>query len=180
MIEIGLMQSEEPARALYDNYIRNGLITQIARIQPGKDIEQAHMRGRSSIAHWVYEKGKTDNVIEIVKRDDKTYVRINDYARLRNLFGEMLKEVQRIKSEGDYEAGRNMIENYGVRIDSTLHREILARYEKLNLAPYSGFVNPRLIPVTDKEGRITDVKVEYCSDYLGQMMEYGRKYSFLN
>lgn len=180
MIEIGLMQSEEPAKALYDNYIRNGLLTQIVRIQPGKDIEQAHMRGRAAIAHWVYEKGKADNVIEIAKRDDKTYVRINDYARLRNLFGEMLKEVQRIKSEGDYEAGRNMIENYGVKIDSTLHREILARYEKLNLAPYSGFVNPRLIPVTDKEGRITDVKVEYCSDYLGQMMEYGRKYSFLN
>jgi dipeptidyl-peptidase-3 len=180
MIEIGLVQSEEPAKALYDSYIRNGLITQIVRIQPGKDIEQAHMRGRAAIAHWVYEKGRGENVTEIVKRDDKTYVRINDYAKLRTLFGDMLKEVQRIKSEGDFEAGRNMIENYGVKIDPELHKEILARYEKLNLAPYSGFVNPRLIPVTDKEGKITDVKVEYCSDFLGQMMEYGKKYSFLN
>ncbi len=179
MIEIGLVQSEEPSKALYDNYIRNGLLTQIVRIQPGKDIEQAHMRGRAAIAHWVYEKGKGDNVIEIVKRDGKTYVKINDYAKLRTLFGDMLKEVQRIKSEGDFEAGKNMIENYGVKIDPALHKEILARYEKLNLAPYSGFVNPRLIPFTDKDGTITDVKVEYCSDYLGQMMEYGRDYSFL-
>ena len=179
MIEMGLMPSDEPAKALYDNYIRNGLITQIVRIKPGKDIEQAHMRCRSAIAHWVFEKGKAENVIETVKRDDKTYVRINDYMKLRTLFGEMLREVQRIKSEGDFEVGRSMIENYGVKIDQDLHKEILARYEKLNLAPYSGFVNPIMTAVTDAQGNITDVKIEYCSDYLGQMMEYGKKYSFL-
>ena len=180
MVETGLMQSDEPAKAAYDNYIRNGLITQIVRIKPGKDIEQAHMRNRSSIAHWVYEKGSKDNVIEMASRDGKTFVKINDYEKLRVLFGEMLKEVQRIKSEGDFEAGKNMIETYGVKIDPVLHAEILARYEKLNMAPYSGFVNPVLVPVVDAEGKITDVKVEYCSDFLGQMMEYGKKYSFLN
>jgi dipeptidyl-peptidase-3 len=179
MTEIGLVPSDEPAMAMYDNYIRNGFLTQIVRILPGKDIEQAHMRCRSSIAHWVYEKGKADNVIEVVKRDGKTYVRINDYQKLRSLFGEMLKEVQRIKSEGDFAAGKNMIENYGVKIDQELHKEILARYAGLNLAPYSGFVNPVMTPVTDSNGKITDVKIEYCSDFLGQMMEYGKKYSFL-
>ena len=180
MIETGLMQSDEPAKAMYDSYIRNGLITQIVRIKPGKDIEQAHMRNRSAIAHWVYEKGRSANVIEMVSRDGKTFVRVNDYGKLRILFGEMLREVQRIKSEGDFEAGKNMIEKYGVKIDPVLHAEILARYEKLNLAPYSGFVNPVLKPVVDAQGKITDVKVEYCSDFLGQMMEYGKKYSFLN
>jgi len=178
MIETGLMPSDEPAMALYDNYIRNGLITQIVRIKPGKDIEQAHMRCRSAIAHWVYEKGRGDNVIELVKREGETFVRINDYQRLRSLFGEMLKEVQRIKSEGDFEAGREMIEKYGVKIDQDLHSEILARYEKLNLAPYSGFVNPVMTPVTNAQGKIIDVKIEYSSDFLGQMMEYGKKYSF--
>lgn len=180
MIEIGLMESDEPAKAMYDSYIRNGLITQIVRIKPGKDIEQAHMRNRSAIAHWVYGKGSSDNVIEMVSRDGKTFVKVNDYGKLRILFGEMLKEVQRIKSEGDFEAGKNMIENYGVKIDPVLHAEILGRYEKLNLAPYSGFVNPVLKPVVDAQGKITDVQVEYCSDFLGQMMEYGKKYSFLN
>ena len=179
MTETGLMPSDEPAKAQYDNYIRNGLITQIVRIKPGKDIEQAHMRCRSAIAHWVYEKGLGENVIELVKREGETFVRINDYTKLRALFGEMLKEVQRIKSEGDFTAGRDMIENYGVKIDQELHTEILARYAKLNLAPYSGFVNPVMTTVTDSEGRITDVKIEYCSDYLGQMLEYGKKYSFL-
>lgn len=179
MTEIGLMPTDEPARAQYDGYIRNGFLTQIVRIQPGKDIEQAHMRCRSSIAHWVYEKGRSENVIEVVKRDNKTFVRINDYQKLRGLFGEMLKEVQRIKSEGDFAAGRDMIENYGVKIDQELHGEILARYAGLNLAPYSGFVNPVMTPVTDSNGKITDVKIEYCSDFLGQMMEYGKKYSFL-
>ena len=137
------------------------------------------MRCRSAIAHWVYEKGLGVNVIELVKRDGETFVRVNDYMKLRALFGEMLKEVQRIKSEGDFAAGRDMIENYGVKIDQDLHSEILARYAKLNLAPYSGFVNPVMTTVTDSEGKITDVKIEYCSDYLGQMMEYGKKYSFL-
>lgn len=179
MSEIGLMSSDEPAKAQYDGYIRNGFLTQIVRIQPGKDIEQAHMRCRSTIAHWVYEKGKAENVIEVVKRDSKTFVRINDYQKLHGLFGEMLKEVQRIKSEGDLTAGKNMIEGFGVKIDPDLHTEMLSRYAKLNLAPYSGFVNPVMTPVTDSNGKITDVKIEYCSDYLGQMMEYGKKYSFL-
>ncbi len=179
MTEIGLVSSDEPGKALYDNYIRNGFLTQIVRILPGKDIEQAHMRCRSTIAHWVYEKGKAENVIEVVKRDSKTFVRINDYQKLRILFGEMLKEVQRIKSEGDFAAGKNMIENYGVKIDQELHGEILARYAGLNLAPYSGFVNPVMTPVTDSNGKITDVKIGYCSDFLGQMIEYGKKYSFL-
>ncbi len=180
MIETGLMPSEEPAMAMYDNYIRNGLITQIVRIKPGKEIEQAHMRCRSAIAHWVYENGRGDNVIELVKREGETFVRINDYQKLRSLFGEMLKEVQRIKSEGDFNTGKDMIEKYGVKIDQDLHREILARYEKLNLAPYSGFVNPVMTPVTDAQGKIIDVKIEYSSDFLGQMMEYGKKYSFLD
>ncbi len=178
MIETGLMPSDEPAMALYDNYIRNGLITQIVRIKPGKDIEQAHMRCRSAIAHWVYENGRNENVIELLKREGKTFVRINDYQRLRSLFGEMLKEVQRIKSEGDFNAGKDMIEKYGVKIDQDLHSEILARYEKLNMAPYSGFVNPVMTTVTNAEGKIIDVKIEYSSDFLGQMMEYGKKYSF--
>jgi dipeptidyl-peptidase-3 len=135
------------------------------------------MRCRSAIAHWVYENGRNDNVIELVKREEKTFVRINDYQKLRTLFGEMLREVQRIKSEGDLNAGKEMIEKYGVKIDQDLHREILARYEKLNLAPYSGFVNPVMTPVTDTQGKIIDVKIEYSSDFLGQMMEYGKKYS---
>lgn len=179
MKEIGLMSSDEPAKAMYDNYIRNGFLTQIVRIQPGKDIEQAHMRCRSAIAHWVYEKGRADNVIEVMNRDGKSYVRINDYPRLRTLFGEMLKEVQRIKSEGDFAAGKSMIENYGVKIDRDLHTEMLERYARLNLAPYSGFVNPVMTPVTGSDGRITDVKIEYCSDFLGQMTEYGKNYAFL-
>ncbi len=179
MTELGLMPSGETAKAGYDNYIRNGLLTQIVRIRPGKDIEQAHMRCRSTIAHWVFEKGFADNVIEVVKREGKTFATITDYQKLRILFGQMLKEVQRIKSEGDFEAGKNMIENYGVKIDKDLHMEMLARYEKLNLAPYSGFVNPVMTPVTGKKGKITDVHIEYCSDYLDQMLEYGKKYSFL-
>lgn len=179
MQEIGLIPSDEPAKAEYDNYLRNGFMTQTARILPGKDIEQAHMRCRSAIAHWVFEKGKAENVVEVVSRDGRTFIRINDYQKLRGLFGEMLKEVQRIKSEGDFSAGKSMIETYGVKIDQELHGEILARYAKLNLSPYSGFVNPVMTPVTDRDGKITDVKIEYCSDYLGQMMEYGKKYSFL-
>ena len=180
MVETELMPSDEPAKAQYDNYMRNGLITQLARIKPGKEIEEAHMRCRSAIARWVFEKGLDGKVTEMVSRDQKTFVKINDYDKLRVLFGEMLKEVQRIKSEGDLEAGKNMIENYGVKIDSALHSEIISRYEKLNLAPYTGFVNPALVPVYDSNGKITDVRVEYCNDFLGQMMEYGKKYSFLD
>jgi dipeptidyl-peptidase III len=179
VIELGLLPGEDAARASYDSYLRNGLLTQIVRIKPGKNIEEAHMRNRSAICHWVYEKGKAKNVVEIFKKNGKTFVRINDYLLLRKLFGELLKEIQRIKSEGDFEAGRKIIENYGVKINRDLHAEILKRYEKLNLAPYSGFVNPKLIPVFDNSGEITNVEAEYVNDYLEQMMEYGRNYSFM-
>ncbi len=179
VIELGLIPDHEAAKAEYDSFIRNGLLTQIVRIKPGKDIEQAHMRDRAAISHWVYEKGKADNVIEVFKRDGKTFVKINDYQKLRTLFGEMLAEIQRIKSEGDFEAGKAIIENYGVKIDQSLHTEVLERYAKLNLAPYTGFINPKLIPVTDANGMITDIKVEYCSDFLQQMLDYGRDYAYL-
>ena len=179
LLDLGLLPDEEAAKASYDAYLRNGLLTQIVRIKPGKSIEEAHMRNRAAISHWVYEQGLDSNVVEIFKRGEKSYVRINDYSKLRNLFGELLREIQRIKSEGDYESGKRIIENWGVKIDQNLHAEILARYEKLNLAPYTGFVNPRLIPVFSGESEITDVKVGYETDYLGQMLYYGKEYSFL-
>ena len=179
MEELKLLPEIEVPMAEYDAYIRNGLLTQLVRIQPGKDIEQAHMRCRSAIAHWVYENGKDENVISMFVKDGKTYVKINDYEKLRALFGELLKEIQRIKSEGDFEAGKNLIENYGVKVDPVLHAEVLARYAKLNLAPYTGFVNPVLTPVVDAKGKITDVTVSYVDDYLQQMLEYGKKYAFL-
>ena len=179
MTEFGLFPDMEAGKEAYDSYIRNGLLTQIVRIKPGKDIEQAHMRNRSAISHWVYEKGKADNTIEKLSRNGKTYVKINDYQKVRQLFGELLKEIQRIKSEGDFEAGKKIIEDYGVKIDLNLHIEILERYAKLNLAPYTGFVNPVLVPVYDGDGEITDVKVEYSDDYLMQMLNYGENYSYL-
>lgn len=179
LIELGLLPNEDAARASYDSYIRNGLLTQIVRIKPGKDIEEAHMRNRSAICHWVYKKGEMENVISFVKRGGKTYVKINDYVKLRDLFGKMLREIQRIKSEGDYDAGKKLIEEYGVKIEQKLHAEILERYAKLNLAPYTGFINPSLLPVYDENGSIKDIIVEYNEDFLGQMMKYGKEYSFL-
>jgi dipeptidyl-peptidase III len=179
ILELGLLPEEDAAKASYDAYLRNGLLTQMVRIKPGKDIEEAHMRNRSAICHWVYDKGRAENVVEFFIRAGKTYVKINDYTKLRNLFGMLLKEIQRIKSEGDFQSGKNLIENYGVKVDHQLHAEILERYKKLNLAPYTGFVNPNLVPVLDKNGEITDVKVEYTDDYLGQMLYYGKNYSFL-
>lgn len=177
--DLGLLPETDAAKAEYDGYIRNGLLTQYVRIKPGKQIEQAHMRGRSAISHWVYEKGKAENVIEMFQKEGKTYVKINDYNKLQALFGELLKEIQRIKSEGDYEAGKNLIENYGVKVDPVLHSELLERYAKLNLAPYTGFVNPVLLPVYNDKGEITDVRFEYTDDYLSQMMYYGKQYAFL-
>ena len=179
LLDLGLLPVEDAAKASYDAYLRNGLLTQIVRIKPGKDIEEAHMRNRSAISHWVFEKGRKENVVEIYRKDNKSYVGINDYLRLRNLFGDLLKEIQRIKSEGDYEAGKNLIENYGVKVDPDLHAEILERYKKLNLAPYTGFVNPILLPDYNTNGDITDVIVQYPTDYLEQMLDYGRNYSFL-
>jgi dipeptidyl-peptidase III len=177
--ELGLLPSKEAAMAEYDSYIRNGLMTQLVRIKPGKQIEQAHMRGRSMISHWVYENGKKDNVIEMFQKQGKTYAKINDYGKLQLLFGDLLKELQRLKSEGDFEAGKALIENYGVKVDPVLHTELLERYAKLNLAPYTGFVNPMLIPKYNEKGEITDIIVEYVDDYVAQMMYYGKNYSFL-
>jgi dipeptidyl-peptidase III len=177
--ELGLLPDEEAGKALYDDYLRNGLLTQLVRIKPGKEIEQAHMRCRSAVSHWVYEMGKRDKVVEFFKRNNNTYIKINDYIKLQNLFGRLLSEIQRIKSEGDFEAGKRIIEDFGVKVDPQLHSEILQRYAKLNLAPYTGFVNPMLIPVYDSDGKIEDITVEYINDYLSQMICYGKNYSFL-
>jgi dipeptidyl-peptidase-3 len=179
LLELGLLDNPDAYKAEYYKYILNGLMTQLMRIEPGKDVEEAHMRNRQLISAWVYEKGKPDNVIEMVKRDGKTYIKINDYAKLRELFGQLLGEVQRIKSEGDYQAGRDLVENYGVKVDPALHKEVLERYAKLNIAPYKGFVNPVYTPVTDKDGNITDVTISYDEDYLPQVLRYSKQYRTL-
>ena len=157
----------------------NGAMTQLTRIQPGKDIEQAHMRNRSLISNWVLENGKADNVAELKQHEGKTFVVVNDYAKLRDLFGKLLSEVQRIKSEGDYEAGKTLVETYGVKVNQSLHKEILDRYAKLNLAPYRGFVNPVYTPVKDKDGKITDITVSYNENYVEQHLRYSKQYSVL-
>jgi dipeptidyl-peptidase-3 len=178
MMEIGLFDNEGVYKAEYNSYIRNGLITQLTRIQPGKNIEQAHMRCRQLIAGWCYEKGKDMNVIEMISREGKTFVKINDYKALRALFGEMLAEIQRIKSEGDFVAGRDLVEAYGVKVETKLHQEVLERFAKLRIAPYGGFINPVFVPVMEGE-KIVDVKVEYPDDYTGQMLDYSKNHSFL-
>ena len=178
LIELGLLPDADAYKAQYDSYILNGLMTQLARVQPGKNIEQAHMRGRQMISKWVFEKGKAENVIEMYQNDGKTFIRINDYEKLRVLFGNLLAEIQRIKAEVDYAAGEAMVENYGVKIDPELHRELLERYAKLNRAVFGGFMNPDLVPVIENE-EIIDVKVEYPEDYTKQMIQYGEKYSYL-
>ena len=179
MIEIGLLDNPDAYKAEYYKYILNGLMTQLMRIEPGKDVEEAHMRNRKLIAEWVYEHGKADNVIELVKIDGKTYVKINDYEALRGLFGQLLAEIQRITSEGDYNAARDLVETYAVKVDPEIHREVLDRYSHLSIAPYKGFVNPIYTPVTDANGEITDIKVTYDEDYVPQMLRYGRDYSAL-
>jgi dipeptidyl-peptidase-3 len=178
LIEIGVMNSLEVGRAEYDSYIMNGLITQLTRLKLGDEVEEAHMRNRQLVAKWALEKGSAENVIEWVKKEGKTYVRINDYDKLRSLFGELLKEIQRIKSEGDFAAGQALVEKYGVKVDQKLHKEVLERYARLNLAPYSGFIQPKLVPVI-KNDKIVDVKIEYPEDFTQQMLEYGKNYSFL-
>lgn len=178
LVEIGVAPSTEVGKAEYDNYMMNGLMTQLTRLKPGEQLEEAHMRNRQTVAKWAYEHGKKENVVEFVKRDGKTYVRVNDYNKLRTLFGDLLREIQRIKSEGDYKAGRDLVETYGVKVDPVLHKEILARYAKLGIKPYRGFIQPKLIPVL-KDGKITDVKVEYPTSFFQQMMEYAKGYSFL-
>ena len=178
LVKFGLVPDDEVAKAEYDSYIRNGLMTQLVRIHPGKTIEEAHMRDRALIARWVYEKGMDRKIIEKVTRDGKTFFRINDYDGLRAEFGELLKIIQQITSEGDYKAAKNMVETYAVQIDPELHKEVLQRYAKLNIAPYAGFINPVYTLV--KEGnKVTDVKIEYPDDFATQMMWYSKKYSFL-
>ena len=172
LVELGVIPSLEVAKSEYCNYIRNGLMVQLTRVKLGNNLEESHMRNRQLIASWVYEKGKAANVIERVSRDGKTYFTIRDYEALRKLFGRLLAEVQRVKSEGDFEGARNLIENYGVRIDPVLHQEVLERYQKLNVAPYAGFVNPKY-RLVEEEGKVVDVKIEYPTDFLAQMLEYG-------
>ena len=177
LVELGILPNAEAYKAEYYKYVMNGLMTQLTRIEPGKDIEEAHMRNRHIITQWAYEMGKTDKVIEFVKRDGKTYLRINDYEKLRVLFGHLLAEVQRIKSTGDYAAGKKMVERYGVKFDRSLHMEVMARYARLNIAPYKGFVNPVYTAVTDNAGNITDVKIDYTEGYVDQMLRYSKDYS---
>ena len=175
--EIGISpNSNEMGRASYDGYIRNGLITQLIRIKLGNDIEESHMRNRQLVAAWAYEKGKNNNVIEKVKRDNKTFFVINDYEKLRTLFGELLREIQRIKSEGDYEAGKNLIENYGVKVNQELHEEVLERNKKFTSAPYSGFINPELKLIKNEEGEIIDVEVIQPVSFASQMINYSKNY----
>ena len=179
MVELGLLPNAEAYKAEYYGQMMNGLMTQLVRIEPGATVEEAHMRNRQLIARWAYEHGKADNVIELVKRDGKTFVKINDYEKLRGLFGELLAEVQRIKSEGDYEAGRQLVEQYAVQVDQELHREVLDRYAALNLAPYKGFINPVYTAVTDADGNITDVTISYDESYDAQMLRYSNEYATL-
>ena len=178
MVELGLIPSLDVAWAGYAKYILNGMMTQLARIEPGKNVEEAHMRNRKLICEWCYERGKADNVIEWVEQNGKRYVVVNDFAKLRALFGEMLHEIQRIKSEGDYEAGRELVERYAVAVDPALHAEVRDRYYALGIEPYGGFLNPDYEPVV-RDGRIVDVKIVYPTDYAAQMMDYSKNYSFL-
>lgn len=179
LVELGLTPDKEAYKAEYYAYMMNGLLTQMVRIEPGCDLEEAHMRNRQLIARWALENGKSKNVVELVKKEGKTYVKINDYFQLRGLFAALLSEIQRIKSEGDYEAARALVEKYAVKLDATLHEEILNRYRSLHLAPYKGFVNPVYLPQYDAEGRIVDVKLDYTEGYTEQMLRYGRDYSNL-
>lgn len=179
LVELGLTPDEEAYKAEYYAYMMNGLLTQMVRIEPGCDLEEAHMRNRQLIARWALEYGKSTNVVELVKKEGKTYVKINDYLQLRGLFAILLSEIQRIKSEGDYEAARALVEKYAVKLDPSLHKEVLERYRSLHLAPYKGFVNPVYRPEYDVEGRMTDVKVDYSEGYTEQMLRYGRDYSNL-
>lgn len=178
LVDLGLMPSLETGKAMYDNYMLNGLMTQLRRLKPGENLEEAHMRNRQLNAMWVYEKGKADNVVELVQKDGKTFVVIHDYEKLKELFGQLLREIQRVKSEGDFQAGKDLVEKYGVKVDPALHREVLDRFADLNLKPYKGFIQPKLVPVMDG-GEITDVLIEYPDDFFEQMIEYGEKYAFL-
>ena len=177
LVRLGLVPDAKAYESQYYTYMMNGLMTQLVRIKPGHQIEEAHMRNRALIAHWCLEHGK--NVVELVKRNGKTYVKINDYPALRTLFAQLLAEIQRIKSEGDYEAGKTLVERYAVKVDPVLHEEVLARYRKLNLAPYKGFINPWMKPVEDADGNIIDIELDYTEGYAHQMLRYSREYGLL-
>ena len=178
LVELGLVPSFDVAKAQYAEYIMNGMMTQFTRIELGKNVEESHMRNRKLIAEWCYEHGKAENVIEWVVENGKRYVVVNDFERLRTLFGEMLYEVQRIKSEGDFEAGRDLVERYAVKIDPDLHKEVLERYATLNIQPYAGFINP-IYTLVEEDGKVVDVKIEYPDNYIEQMLYYSNNYSFL-
>ena len=179
LVEIGLIPTLDVAWAQYSKYIMNGMQTQLSRIELGKNVEESHMRNRKLIAEWCYEKGKAENVIELVEKDGKHYVVVNNFPRLRELFGELLYEVQRIKSEGDYEAGKALVEDYAVKVDLALHAEVIARNNALNIEPYGGFVNPEYKLVYDAEGKLVDVEISYPANYVEQHLHYGKDYSFL-
>ena len=179
LVELGLLPDREAYKAAYYTYMMNGLLTQLARIKKGNNIEEAHMRNRALIARWCYEQGKADNVVELVAVNGKTFVRVNDYEKLRKLFARLLAEIQRIKSEGDFSAARDIVERYAVKIEPSLHDEIISRYNELGIPPYKGFINPVLTPVTDEKGEICDVKVDYTEPYAEQMLRYGREYGTL-
>ena len=176
LVELGLLPDGEAYKSQYYTYIMNGLMTQLIRIQPGHQIEEAHMRNRALIAHWCYKQG---DVIQLVKRECKTYVRITDYETLRRLFAQLLAEIQRIKSEGDFEAARQLVEQYAVKVDADLHQEILERYKRLDLAPYKGFINPVMLPVLDDKGEIADIQLNYSESYAHQMLRYSTEYATL-
>jgi dipeptidyl-peptidase-3 len=178
LVEIGVLPSVDAGRIGYDRFIRNGLMQQLWRIEPGADIEEDHMRNRQLIAAWAFEDGRDANVIERRERDGKTYFVINDYTALREIFGHQLRELQRIKSEGDFAAIQELVERYGVKVDPELHAEVRERYAALDIPPYSGFLNPRLVPV-EQGGEIVDIRIEYPADFTAQMLEYAEKYSFL-
>lgn len=178
LIDMGLIESLDAGKTAYDDYIKNGMMLQLKRLKLGDEVEEAHMRNRQMIAKWAFEAGAADNVIEKVMKDEKTYFVIRDYDKLKEIFGMQLRELQRIKSEGDYDAGKELVEKYAVKVDPELHKEVLARYEKLGIAPYGGFINPKLVPVKEG-GEIVDVKVEYPEDFKEQMLYYGDHYSFL-
>jgi dipeptidyl-peptidase-3 len=178
LVDIGVMPSLEVGMAEYESYLLNGLMLQLNRVEPGKNIEEAHMRNRQLVAKWVMEKGASEKVAELITRNGKTYVQINDYSKLRKLFGDLLREIQRIKSQGDFAAGQALVENYGVKVDTKLHKEVKERFAALNVAPYKGFIQPRLVAIS-KGDKIFDVKIEYPESFTEQMMEYSKKYSLL-
>jgi len=178
MVELGVMPDAEAYKAEYCSYIRNGMMSQLARVELGKDVTESHMQNRKLISEWCYEHGKDANVIEKKVENGKTYYIINDFEALRGLFGELLAEIQRIKSEGDYAAGKAIVEKYAVKVDPELHKEVRDRYDALGLKPYGGFINPEIVPVTEN-GKVVDYKLEYPSDFVAQHLKYGKEYSFL-